>query len=105
MPVLTASAPMSVTIASICDRISEVGSSRTSVTPPVFCAVIAVMAEVPYTPMAAKVFRSACIPAPPPESDPAIVIARGVFFEVFIVLRSRGWWRVRSPACRLAPIF
>src|SRR5438552_3407215 len=46
-------------------------------TPSVFCAVRAVMALVPYTPSAANVFKSACTPAPPPESDPAMVSARG----------------------------
>ena len=36
---------------------------------------MAVMALVPYTPSAANVFRSAWMPAPPPESLPAIVSA------------------------------
>ena len=36
-----------------------------------FCAVTAVIADVPNTPKRAKVFRSAWIPAPPPESEPA----------------------------------
>ena len=75
MPVLTASAPMSEMTASICDRIIEPGMSTTSVTVCVFWEVMAVRTDVPYTHMAAKVFRSACMPAPPPESDPAIVIA------------------------------
>src|SRR5690242_11271683 len=30
------------------------------------------MAVVPWTPARANAFRSACIPAPPPESEPAI---------------------------------
>src|SRR3990172_4001809 len=38
------------------------------------------MAEVPKTPRAANVFRSAWIPAPPPESEPAIVSARLIGF-------------------------
>src|SRR4029077_6807582 len=46
-------------------------------TPTVFCAVSAVMTVAPKTPFAAKDFRSAWIPAPPPESDPAIVSATG----------------------------
>src|SRR3990172_13299208 len=33
---------------------------------------------MPYTPSALKVFRSAWIPAPPPESEPAIESARGL---------------------------
>ena len=43
-------------------------------TPTVFCAVIAVIAVVPCTPQRANAFRSAWMPAPPPESEPAIVI-------------------------------
>src|SRR5437899_3137978 len=41
--------------------------------PDVFWAVIAVIADVPYTPSAAKVLRSAWMPAPAIESLPAIV--------------------------------
>ena len=44
-------------------------------TPSVFCAVTAVIALVPYTPNAANVFKSAWMPAPPPESLPAMVRA------------------------------
>src|SRR5258708_11848703 len=47
-------------------------------TPCVFCAVSAVMTEAPKTPSAANVFRSAWIPAPPDESEPAMVSATGV---------------------------
>src|SRR5690606_27907470 len=47
------------------------------VTPTVFCAVMAVSALVPKTPSAANVFRSAWMPAPPPESEPAMVRATG----------------------------
>ena len=45
-----------------------------------------VITQVPCTPKAAKVFRSAAIPAPPPESEPAIVITIGVFDKVFPVI-------------------
>ena len=61
--------------ASICCRMSAGETSSNEVTPCVFCAVIAVMALVPYTPCAANVLRSAWIPAPAPESLPAIVRA------------------------------
>ena len=44
----------------------------------VFCAVIAVIADVPWTPQRANAFRSAWIPAPPPESEPAIVSTTGI---------------------------
>jgi hypothetical protein len=38
---------------------------------------MAVMAHTPYTPCAAKVLRSAWMPAPAPESLPAMVRATG----------------------------
>ena len=47
------------------------------VTPTVFCAVSAVIAVIPCTPQRAKAFRSAWIPAPPPESEPAIESTAG----------------------------
>ena len=55
-----------------------------SVTSRVFCAVTAVMTDVPYTPYAAKVLRSAWMPAPPPESLPAMVIARATGVGVVV---------------------
>src|ERR671919_958938 len=53
------------------------GVSCTAVTPVVFWAVSATIALIPWHPAAAKAFRSAWIPAPPPESEPAIVKQRG----------------------------
>ena len=41
-------------------------------TPDVFCEVTAVMAVIAYEPRLVIVFISACIPAPPEESEPAI---------------------------------
>src|SRR5512132_1079201 len=41
-----------------------------------FCTVTAVIADMPWTPWARNVLRSAWIPAPPPESDPATVRTR-----------------------------
>ncbi len=52
-------------------------SVSTAWTPRVFWAVTAVMATVPQMPWASKVFRSATTPAPPLESDPAMVRATG----------------------------
>ncbi len=75
MPVLTASMWMSSATASICATTMSAGISNTRVTRSVFWAVRAAMALVPYTPSAAKVFRSAWMPAPAPESLPAIVSA------------------------------
>ena len=40
--------------------------------------VSAAKAESPCTPCAAKVFKSAWMPAPPPESEPAMINMRGV---------------------------
>jgi len=81
MPVFAAWTPMSSTTTLICSRIRDGGRSRMSVTPIVFCAVIAVMADVPWTPRTANVLRSACMPAPPPESEPAMVSATGSFMR------------------------
>src|SRR6478752_5221599 len=47
------------------------------VTPTVLCAVSAVIAVIPCTPQRANAFRSAWIPAPPPESEPAIESTAG----------------------------
>ena len=47
------------------------------VTPVVFCAVSAAMAVIPNTPLASMVFKSAWIPAPPEESDPAMLNTGG----------------------------
>src|SRR3990172_5678318 len=78
MPVLPASAPISERT----DRIWSVTKSGartwTPCTPRVFCAVMAVRTDRPYTPKALKVLRSAWIPAPPPESEPAMVMARRI---------------------------
>ena len=41
-------------------------------TPDVFCEVNAVIAVIAYEPRLVIVFISACIPAPPEESEPAI---------------------------------
>src|SRR5665213_4374073 len=47
-------------------------------TPCVFWAVRAVTTEAPKTPSAANVFRSAWMPAPPDESEPAMVSATDI---------------------------
>jgi hypothetical protein len=44
----------------------------------VFWAVIAVMTDAPYPPLAEMAFRSAWIPAPAEESDPAMVRTIGI---------------------------
>jgi hypothetical protein len=40
--------------------------------------VTAVIAVIPWTPHAANALRSAWMPAPPPESEPAIESTRGM---------------------------
>ena len=77
IPVLAASTPMSSTTASICSATKSGASSRTALTSRVFWAVRAVMALIPKQPRASKVLRSAWMPAPPPESLPAMVRHRG----------------------------
>ena len=69
---------MSLATASTWSRIEVGGIRWIDSTPTVFWAVIAVIAVVPCTPQRAKAFKSAWIPAPPPESDPAIEITTGV---------------------------
>ncbi len=72
------------------------GSTRVTAT--VFWAVIAVIAVVPWTPARAKAFRSAWMPAPPPESEPAIVrhtgMARDAVIEAPRIGRGRRPHRV-----------
>src|SRR3954447_10761412 len=77
MPSLIARGGRSSRIARTCASMISGGTGWTAVTPTVFCAVIAVMALVPWTPQAAKALRSAWMPAPPPESEPAMVRQTG----------------------------
>src|SRR5580704_5859958 len=72
IPILTASTPMSSWTARTWAKMISGGIAWTAVTPTVFCAVIAVIAVIPCTPQAANALRSAWMPAPPPESLPAI---------------------------------
>src|SRR5208283_1451852 len=73
-------------------------------TPFGFCAVMHVTALVPCTPSAANVFKSAWMPAPPPLSEPAIVMATGSFIRRGRILPRRpagvavapGWWPASS---------
>ena len=71
IPILIAFGGMSSITDLICCPIIAGVTSNISATFIVFCAVIAVMAVHPYTPSAENVLRSACMPAPAPESLPA----------------------------------
>lgn len=77
MPVFTASAPMSESTLRIWAPTASGSTGNTPWTPTEFWAVTAVRAELPWHPSRAKVLRSAWMPAPPPESDPATVSTRG----------------------------
>ena len=77
MPVFAASAPRSSSTTSIWARANSGGTSWIALTPTVFCAVRATIADMPWAPHRAKAFRSAWMPAPPPESEDAIVSTRG----------------------------
>ena len=52
-------------------------------TPVVFCDVTAVIAVIAYDPSTVTVLISACIPAPPDESDPAIIKILDFGFNLF----------------------
>src|SRR5204862_8166935 len=64
--------PHSCSTERTCSRMNYGGTGCTPVTAFVFWAVNAVSAVAPCTPAWANALRSAWIPAPPPESDPAI---------------------------------
>ena len=78
IPIFTASTPMSSATARTCSTIMSGGIWWTAVTVCVFCAVTAVTAVIPCTPQRANALRSAWMPAPPPESEPAIDNALGM---------------------------
>ena len=73
MPILIASGLISFEVNSICFEIYFAGIGTIDETPVVFCEVIAVIAVIAYEPRDVTVLISACIPAPPDESDPAII--------------------------------
>src|SRR5882672_4092789 len=76
MPVLSASAPMSLSTTSICWAMKAGSTATTPCTPSVFGAVRAVIAVAAKAPMAVTALMSAWIPAPPPESEPATIRTR-----------------------------
>src|SRR5262245_35494327 len=78
IPLFAASTPMSPNTTSSSSRMNSGGASCTERTSAVDWAVRATIALMPWQPSAANAFRSAWIPAPPPESEPAIVRQRGI---------------------------
>lgn len=77
MPVLVAATGRSARTAAIWASTSSAGTGWTATTSAVFWAVTAVTAVVASTPRALMALRSAWMPAPAPESDPAMVRATG----------------------------
>src|SRR5215471_16268172 len=76
MPVLSASAPMSLRTTSICWAMKPGSTVTTPCTPSVSCAVSAVIAVAAKAPIAVTALMSAWMPAPPPESEPATIRTR-----------------------------
>jgi hypothetical protein len=81
MPTLIASTPTSEITASSWARTTGSGTGWTAVTPWLCCAVIAVITVRPWPPSMVAVLRSAWIPAPPPESEPAMSRTRAIIGE------------------------
>ena len=75
MPIFTASTFISSNIASICSSIIFGVISSILITLEVFSATTQTTTLIPNTPRLDIVFKSACIPAPPLQSEPAIVNA------------------------------
>ena len=105
IPVFAASTPMSEKTASSWATTNSGGSSWIAVTAIVFCAVSATSTDMPYAPAAANAFRSAWMPAPPPESDVAIVSALGTGQLACTRGHSpfAGMTRIRFDGCDLSP--
>src|SRR5690606_7554057 len=85
---LTAPISKSSKQVSICARRKSSGGTCTAVTPRVCWAVSAAIADRPCTRWAANVLRSAWMPAPPPESEPAMVRVDGDEFMWQLCRRS-----------------
>ena len=77
IPVLTARGVRSFRTASICASTIESDNNSIPVTEVVFCAVTAVIAVAANTFLAFMALMSAWIPAPPPESEPAMLRTTG----------------------------
>ena len=84
-------------------RTASTGSSQQPCTPSEFCAVTAVSTLMPCTPSASIVFRSAWMPAPPPESEPATVSTRGGAAHAATVPRLAPSLAEVVPAARARP--
>ncbi len=90
IPIFTASTPMSSATARTWATMKSPGTGWMPVTATVFWAVSAAIAVIPCTPQRANALRSAWIPAPPPESDPAIDSTAGTGRSLTAVRVERG---------------
>src|SRR5207244_292139 len=91
IPDFTAAGGRSSASASSWRVTSATGTGSQLLTPTVFWAVTAVTTLVPNTPNWWNVFRSAWIPAPPPESDPAAGVAcTGPLVAPYLARTARG---------------
>ena len=98
MPVLAARTFMSEVTAWYCWTTNSAGTGWMPLTATVFWAVSAVMTDAPYPPSMAKVLRSAWMPAPPPESDPATVRIVEQSCMAGVSFKDAGWFRRKSTA-------
>src|SRR5438552_3837384 len=93
IPIFTASASKSESTESIWRPTNSGGRLKTPWTPTEFWAVTAVITLIPNTRNAEKVLRSAWMPAPPPESEPAMVRALGTLItarSIHVAYRKPG---------------
>src|SRR5437867_4460558 len=104
MPIFTASAPKSESTEWICVPMNSGGRLKTPWTPTEFCAVTAVITLIPKTRKAEKVLRSAWMPAPPPESEPAMVNALGTTIDPRSIRRTEGPLKRRPGAVEHEPV-
>ena len=84
IPILIASGLISLEVNSICFDISLGLTGIIDLTPVVFWEVTAVIAVIAYEPNAVTVLISAWIPAPPDESDPAIIKILDLGFNILL---------------------
>ena len=83
IPILIASGLISFEVNIICFEISSGAIETIDFTPVVFWDVTAVIAVIAYEPSVVTVFMSAWIPAPPDESEPAMINIFDFGFNLF----------------------
>src|SRR5947207_972182 len=101
MPIFVALMATSPATVSICAVTRSAGSGIDAVMPNVLCAVTTVTALSPYTPNAAKVFSSACTPAPPLEGLPVFAASPGLPQGIARLIGPTGGYLLAYPAAAL----